>query len=511
MEIKKIRIKNFRGYQDETTIEIGKLTAFIGKNDIGKSTILEALDIFFYDGKGTIKIDKNDVNINESLNGNTEIIIAVCFTNLPSSIVIDSSVNTSLDSEFLLNSDGELEIVKKFYNGGSPKIYIKANHPTATNCSDLLLKKNADLKKIIQMNNINCEDLTSNVSIRSSIWAHYSDNLQLNELEIETSKEDAKAIWDKIKKYLPVYSLFQSDRSNNDGDSEIQDPLKEAVKQILADANIQLKLEEIATNVKSKLEEVSNRTMDKLREIDNSVANSLTPVIPTTESLKWQDVFKNVSISGDNNIPINKRGSGTKRLILLSFFRGEVERMANDRDYHGVIYAIEEPETSQHTNNQIKLIEALKELANHDNVQIILTTHSASIVKQLNYEMLRLIIESQNGNKSIVNVSAKTLNYSSLNEVNYIAFGEITEEYHNELYGYIEENQWLNLYKLNRPTILYNKIKKDGSVEQQNITITEYIRHQIHHPENKRNRHFTKSELKQSIDDMRSFIINQNQ
>lgn len=335
--------------------------------------------------------------------------------------------------------------------------------------------------------------------------------MQLNEIEIEASKEDAKAIWDKIKNYLPVYSLFQSDRSNNDGDSEIQDPLKEAVKQILADSSIQSKLEEIATNVKSKLEEVSNRTMDKLREIDNSVANSLTPVIPTTESLKWHDVFKNVSISGDNNIPINKRGSGTKRLILLSFFRGEVERMANDREYHGFIYAIEEPETSQHTNNQIKLIEALKELANHNNVQIILTTHSATIVKQLNYTMLRLIIENETGNKSIANISPTTLNYPSLNEVNYIAFEEITEEYHNELYGYIEENQWLNSYKLNRPTILYNKIKKDGKIDQQNITMTEYIRHQIHHPENQQNRHFTKSELKQSIDDMRSFIISQNQ
>ncbi|MEY8403925.1 AAA family ATPase [Oscillospiraceae bacterium 44-34] len=38
------------------------------------------------------------------------------------------------------------------------------------------------------------------------------------------------------------------------------------------------------------------------------------------------DVFKSVSITSDENIPINKRGSGSKRLILLNFFRAEVER-----------------------------------------------------------------------------------------------------------------------------------------------------------------------------------------
>ena len=63
MKIDSIKIKNFRGYKDETKIELNDLTVFVGKNDIGKSTILEALDIFFNDGKGVIKLDKTDVNV----------------------------------------------------------------------------------------------------------------------------------------------------------------------------------------------------------------------------------------------------------------------------------------------------------------------------------------------------------------------------------------------------------------------------------------------------------------
>ena len=48
MKLKSISIENFRGYQDKTTINFDDLTVLVGKNDIGKSTILEALDIFFY-------------------------------------------------------------------------------------------------------------------------------------------------------------------------------------------------------------------------------------------------------------------------------------------------------------------------------------------------------------------------------------------------------------------------------------------------------------------------------
>ena len=41
MKIESLTLKNFRGYSGETTINFENLTAFVGKNDIGKSSILE--------------------------------------------------------------------------------------------------------------------------------------------------------------------------------------------------------------------------------------------------------------------------------------------------------------------------------------------------------------------------------------------------------------------------------------------------------------------------------------
>ena len=506
MRLKKISIKNFRGYKDKIEIEFTNLTAFVGKNDIGKSTVLEALDIFFNENNGIVKIDKDDINNEGLIAGDNEIIISAIFDEYPNELIIDSTNSTSLENEYLLNSFSELEIIKKYHNAGKEKVFVKAFHPTFSECEDLLLKKDTELRKIITDKNIECSDRTRNSIMRSSIWNHFSDSLELAEIEIEINKGDTKGIWQKLKSYLPIYTLFQSDRKNSDGDSEVQDPLQEAVKQILKNESIQSMLSEVANVVEEKLKEVSERTLTKLVEMSPEIASTLNPVIPTADNLKWSDVFKKVSISGDGDIPINKRGSGVKRLVLLNFFRAEAERKLSEEDSNSIIYAIEEPETSQHTNNQIKLVEALKILSVSPNTQVILTTHSSNIVKKLSFNNLRLISEPD-GIKSIDNISPQSLPYPSLNEVNYLAFKEISEEYHNELYGFIDAEGKLNDFRIGKSTIPYTKQLRNGTREEQYI-LTEYVRHQIHHPENTINPRFSHEQLTESIGLMRNFLFN---
>lgn len=45
MKLTKLILSNFRGYKDKTEVDFSDITTFVGKNDSGKSTILEALDI----------------------------------------------------------------------------------------------------------------------------------------------------------------------------------------------------------------------------------------------------------------------------------------------------------------------------------------------------------------------------------------------------------------------------------------------------------------------------------
>ena len=67
MKIVSLTLENFRSYRTHVTIAFNDLTVLIGKNDIGKSSVLEALDIFF-DNRS---IDKNDINIEAAANGET--------------------------------------------------------------------------------------------------------------------------------------------------------------------------------------------------------------------------------------------------------------------------------------------------------------------------------------------------------------------------------------------------------------------------------------------------------
>lgn len=522
MKIKKVALKNFRAYKKETVVDFDDLTTFVGKNDIGKSTILEALDIFFNDGAGVVKLDKGDIN-QENVNVDTTITIMVEFTDLPANIRIDAQNLTTLSEEYLLTSDGTLKISKEFPNAGKAKVSIIANHPTNDQCKDLLLKKITELKKILNDNNIKCDDKTKSAVIRKAIWNHYAGELNCAEVSIDTSKEGAKDIYDGLETYLPLYSLFRADRSNNDTDTEVQDPMKMAVKQLMSRDDVVELCNQITDIVSTELNRVASNTLGKLQQMDPTTANTLTPNIPNVQSLKWAEVFKSVSINSDNEIPLNKRGSGVKRLVLISFFRAEVDRRKSDpkNTEKGVIYAIEEPETSQHVQMQKIMIDSLKKLSKYPHVQVILTTHSSFVVKQLTYSNIRVIKNNQGG-RFIEKPTPSILPYASLNEINFTSFGDSSDEYHNELYGEIQAHAMAIDPKYSKEKEFENWLvgqgitkskqwkKISGGVVQPgyDVTLQTYIRNTIHHPENKENAMYTYLELTSSISGMRSFIQN---
>lgn len=532
MRLKKVIIENFRSYKNRTEIDIDDLTVLVGKNDIGKSTIMEALDIFFNDKRASVKLDKSDINADNKKLKMLDIKIAAVFTELPKTIIIDDNYETSLENEYLLNSNGDLEIIKTYKNGSqNPSITIFAQHPLYNEEECLVQKKQNELKKIIKELNINC-DKTINAIMRKAIWDYMKskNNFTLTPMtvQIDFAEKDKKSIWDGIKDLLPHYTLFRADRENNDDDDEIQDPLKTAVSRVLnSPQNIKI-LNDIASQVQNEVQKTADKTLEYLNKIKPDIAKALHPKIPKPNELKWVDVFKNLSISGENDISLNKRGSGVKRMVLLSFFRAEADRIKESDGIQSIIYAIEEPETAQHKDHQIQLIKTLIELSNNQNAQVLLTTHSSVIVKNLESYNIRIITSEENEN--IIQLpKERCLPWISLNEVNYIAFNDYSEEFLNELYGYFYEKACKEFYE-NPPAsrnlkqkpfgekdldIWFDKnglnCKKDwimtdrqGNPYENPISesLQTYIRNYIHHPENRNNSEYSPEELKQAIDEM---------
>ncbi|MDY0276371.1 MAG: ATP-binding protein [Desulfomicrobium sp.] len=386
MFLREVVLQNFRGYKNQHRIQIDQLTAFIGKNDAGKSSIFDALAVFFDHPLG--KIDASDICVHAG--GSGELRIGCVFSDFPDSITIDASSVTTLADEHLLNVDGLLEIHKvyEFSDGAlkKPKVFAIANHPTANGFDGLLSKKNAELKKAGEAANIDAGvDKRSNAALRKAIWGSAAD-LEFGPSEIQLDKEDAKAIWEQLSKYLPEYALFRADRPSTDEDSEVQDPLKVAIKQAIEE--VQAELDAVKEKVKARTLDVANRTITKLADFDSALSSQLNPNFKSDP--KWDGLFK-LSLTGDDEIPINKRGSGVRRLVLFSFFRAEAERLREEHKKGNIIYAVEEPETAQHPDNQRKVIEALQAIAEADGCQVMLTTHVPALASLLPITSIRYV------------------------------------------------------------------------------------------------------------------------
>lgn len=400
VKLKKIRLRNFRCYESEISVDIDDLTLLVGKNDCGKSTILDALAIFFEEAK----LDQGDATIS----GDQKDVSIICeFDEVPDSLIIDADYPTTLEGEYLLNGENRLEI-HKVYDGSlvTPKptgTFASALHPTADGAGDLLLLKNSDLKARATDLELDLEEIDARVNtlLRRSIWESIED-LALDIQKIPLDQEAAKKIWEQLRNYIPAFALFKSDRPSTDQDPEAQDPMKAAVSEAIKAKEAELKV--ITDHVEREVTEIAEETVAKLKEMDPSLAGELRP---TFSKPNWKGVFK-MGLTGDEDIPINKRGSGVRRLILINFFRAKAEQRATAKGSTSVIYAVEEPETSQHPANQRMLISAFRQLAETPECQVLLSTHTPVLAKLAPLDQLRYIDVAEDGRRTILEGSDET-------------------------------------------------------------------------------------------------------
>ena len=382
MKIEEVKLQNFRAYRNETTIAFNDFTVLVGRNDAGKSSVLDALNVFFND----VEIDNDDASAHGD---STNVRISCVFSDLPNQLVLDDQHPTTLQNEYLVREDGRLEICRVF-NCSAPKgkptrIFAKAHHPTADGCADLLSLKIKDLKtratdRLVSLDGIN---QTIKTELRAAIWAQ-APGLNLAPSEVDLSVEAGKAAWEQIQLSLPVFALFKSDRASTDQDEEAQNPMKAAIKETAK--KHEQELGGLIAQVKTELERVAKKTVEKIREMSPDLANTLTPQVKTKN---WDSLFT-VTLDGEDGISINKRGSGTRRLVLLNFFRAKAEDASTTRGT-GAIYAVEEPETSQHPNHQLMLLDAFLDLTAQGCAQVILTTHTPTLARKVDRQFLRLI------------------------------------------------------------------------------------------------------------------------
>ena len=168
------------------------------------------------------------------------------------------------------------------------------------------------------------------------------------------------------------------------------------------------------------------------------------------------------------------------------------------------ILLLDEPETHLHPQAQADLLKELIKITQEMNRETVLffATHSAHMVDKEHIDRCYKF-SKHNGVTEFERADSGLLN--SYAEVNYSVFEVAGNDYHNELYGYLASTEegrekLKELPKYSKPW------NNERTKKPEDVSLSTYIRHSIHHPENNSNPDYTEAEFKESIKTMQGLV-----
>lgn len=474
MFIKSLTIENFRCFENQpisfstpNKVNNGSgLNIFIGENSNGKTSVLEAVE---YLTQSRLKT-KNTIRINDFLNTKKQIRI---------------------------KAETEEFYVEKAF--GSSK--FKAN-------GFIFLAKAREK---------NAENFLSPIVFDNRVVPLDSTNVKDYDLRLDVVKPWAVS-------RLPSLGIFFFDKNRTRHITKGMFPTR--FEDVVSDLNFQVleKIHSLDEDIseelakKQKILNINNYVKDAMKDlfsdkIMNKVVRDCKDFFDYEISL---DMVNNLepfsssffaSLQGENQqqLPISRLGSGIEMIFSIIF-------LYHYYSINGIntIFLIDEPELHLHPIWQMKLVELLMRISMTS--QVFLSTHSPYIFKNCLIDKVGLYIFNKDENNKRVISDARESNWKhfpwspSWGEINYYAYNLPTVEFHNELYGYVQELSKISnisdfdSYLKNSKKISLTKKYKSNSRQEENVTLCTYVRNQIHHPENNYNSRFNDEELRKSTE-----------
>jgi predicted ATP-dependent endonuclease of OLD family len=487
MKIKKLTINNFRGIKDQT-LNSKELSIFIGDNTTGKTSIIEsinyALSPYFLSGK----IKHTDF-----------------YKGLDDPIVI----KIEFDTNFTASLPDGYTTQKVECNGVYLEIKKRDKATPGKAFSDIVV-----ITHYVVPNRP--KDSEKGWEIQRKSGTKFQFDERLLALSQATLEEFPKSFYFGKNRERQLRRGFNSSISSVFDDFNWRFSKGVRSEEIAeGQENFFTKKNTFEKEIISKIDEASVKKSfealnDKLKNfgvetIDISFVDSNAPFDNAFLSQKLEKL----------DLPVAMLGSGVEMIVSLLF----LETLAS-LSRENIVVLIDEPELHLHPQLQEKFIQYLIKFSKTN--QVFISTHSPYFFKNcLKNSQIKLLITKNTADGIVVENTGSQFGLfpwsPSWGEINYSAYDLPTIEFHNELYGYIQETQ--QKYSVEQTEIYFTgksiaKSKKwakivNGQVQKpEDATPMTFVRNLIHHPENKNNGEYTPQELKVSIEELIKLVQN---
>ena len=277
------------------------------------------------------------------------------------------------------------------------------------------------------------------------------------------------------------------------------------VKQLIVDVKAQdnSSLDKITSKGEYTNYENFHRT-SKIFRFENAFNNFFDTIKFEGVDEETTDEKKVTFSKNTKNIAIDDLSTGEKQIV----FRG-AQLLKNSKNLNGGIVLIDEPELSMHPKWQSKVFDYYTGLFSQggtQTAQIFFATHSENVIRAAAKDLddtVIIILSSDGGVIKADKMSKMVLPTPTAAEINYLAFGVNTVDYHIALYGDFQIQTGTSAIAAadtcieSQPEYDSAQHEKLDSYGPRYKTLPTYIRNKIDHPDS--SRVYTEEEFEKSI------------
>lgn len=423
MKLTNLELKNFRGFKD-VKIELGTMTAFVGTNSSGKSTVLQAIQKLL-DTKE--KFEETDFHL---LKESRVEIIGHFDLSEEARKSISEQLGVPIKNLHLKKVGMLEEGLKTDYKIGIPDFGNPLLNPSYVSGKTLPEYRKAAEEGNLPNQFLNCNRVgeakellkdylfNTNLKVKGTNWIEAKPT-ELKEFIPDTLYIPAFENIEKHTAYaktnffgMMLRNIFEKLEDNNDY------------------KRFKNQYENLTTRIFSP---DANKRVKDITDFENSLTGYIQEILPTRVTLDFsvpeisEFMLKNFSIHLDDGVktPVTGKGHGAQRAIIWALLRYFLDNVKSSGDKE-TIFLVEEPELYLHPQAQRVMLKTLKELTERG--QVVYSSHSPVFVDLENPESIRVI------RKQGTNATIFTLPPVTNNEREQIRYLKWMGDAHNEIF-----------------------------------------------------------------------------